>query len=80
MTAAAGPSHEGTPANGEWKEYKRLVMDSLNTLKADVKEIQNDTATIKTEIALLKLKSGLWGLTAGMVGSVAVILIRSVIR
>lgn len=58
-----------------WNEYKLLVLDQLEGLKAQVRSLEakvdgfraDDIANVKVEIALLKQKAGLWGAIAGLV-------------
>lgn len=47
--------------NGDWKEYKRLILATAESQDKDLKEIKLTLAEIKTDIALLKFKSSLWG-------------------
>lgn len=58
-----------------WNEYKLLVLDQLEGLKAQVRALEakmdafraDDIANVKVEIALLKLKAGVWGAVSGMI-------------
>lgn len=58
-----------------WNEYKLLVLDQLEGLKAQVRNLEakmdafraDDIANVKVEIALLKQKAGLWGAIAGLI-------------
>lgn len=74
MTALDSSSAPG------WNEYKLLVLDQLEGLRASVQGLErkvdafraDDIATVKVEIALLKQKAGLWGATAGLIpGAIA---------
>lgn len=60
-----------------WNEYKLLVLDQLEGLKGQVRNLENkvdafradDIATVKVEIALLKQKAGLYGAISGLIPS-----------
>lgn len=69
-------SDPGTIAPG-WSEYKLLVLDKLEMVCAQIKELEHkvdsfrsdDIAGVKVDIALLKQKAGMWGAIAGLVPS-----------
>jgi hypothetical protein len=46
-----------------WSEYRRLVLDKLDTLTDDVKEIKKDVTS-------LKIKAAAWGFVAGSASAV----------
>lgn len=60
-----------------WNEYKLLVLDKLEVVCGQIKELErkvdafrsDDIASVKVDIALLKQKAGLWGAIAGLVPS-----------
>ena len=53
-----------------WDEHRMLVMESLEELKSEVKEVRRAQDVIRQEIAMLKVKSSLWGGLAGMVSAI----------
>ena len=55
-----------------WDEHRMLVMESLDELKSEVKEVRRAQDVIRQEIAMLKVKSSLWGGLAGMVSAIIV--------
>jgi hypothetical protein len=67
---------EGVSAPG-WNEYKLLVLDQLEGLKNQVRDLEkkmdtfraDDIATVKVEIALLKQKAAAWGAISGLIPS-----------
>ncbi len=58
-----------------WGQYERLVLNRLDRIDAEMKEIKaeihnlqmEEIGKMKIEIAMLKVKSGAWGATAGAV-------------
>lgn len=55
-----------------WDEHRMLVMESLDELKVEVKEVRRAQDVIRQEIAMLKVKSSLWGGLAGTVSAIIV--------
>ncbi len=69
-------------SEGDWGEYRRLILAELTRLSDGISEVKGqigalhslELAGIKAEIAVLKFKSGLWGFAAGAVpGAIALI-------
>lgn len=66
---------------GDWGEYRRLILQELQRLHDGISEVKNqisalhasEIASIKAEIAVLKVKSGVWGFIAGAVPSAVAI-------
>lgn len=66
-----------------WSEYKLLVLDQLEGLKAQVRQLESkmdsfradDIANVKVEIALLKQKAAVWGAISGLIPSALAALI-----
>lgn len=52
-----------------WPEYRRLVIDKLDTLTDDVKDI-------KADVVSLKIKAAAWGFVAGSASAIASALIQ----
>ena len=69
------PQIELRPENGDWKEYKRLVIDRLDEMRLSIKELREDFLTQASDVVALKTKLALIGVVSGMVGSGAVALI-----
>ena len=69
------PQIELRPENGDWKEYKRLVIDRLDEMRLSIKELREDFLTQASDVVALKTKLALIGVISGMVGSGAVALI-----
>jgi hypothetical protein len=63
--------------DGDWAEYRRLILQELQRLHEGIGEVKGqisaltkaDIAEIRAEIAVLKFKSGLWGFVAGALPS-----------
>jgi len=45
-----------------WDEYKRLVMDKLDTLSEQVSSMNKKLSQVRLDVAGLKIKAGVWGL------------------
>jgi hypothetical protein len=66
---------------GDWGEYRRLILQELQRLHDGINEVKNqimvlhasEIAGIKAEIAVLQIKSGVWGFVAGAVPSAVAI-------
>lgn len=66
---------------GDWGEYRRLILQELQRLHDGISEVKNqisslhssEIASIKAEIAVLQIKSGVWGFIAGAVPSAVAI-------
>lgn len=71
------PIHE---KNGDWDEYRRLVVHQLDDLV--LKEDLQDKAinNLEIELKLLKVKSGFWGFLAGCVPTLIVVIMYLVFR
>lgn len=62
---------------GDWGEYRRLILAEITRLSDGISELKGQISTlsslelagIKAEIAVLKFKSGLWGFAAGAIPS-----------
>lgn len=48
--------------DGEFKEYRRLILFELKRLNAVVKELDRQQRRTIGEILVLKVKAGVWGL------------------
>jgi hypothetical protein len=57
----ADPSNE----NGDWTQWRRLVLDKLETLESGQNEFRESIGAIKTDLAVQKVKAGMWGTVAG---------------
>jgi len=57
--------------NGEWVEYRRLVMNSLERLDEKVVQLNATQDLIRLDIVRLKTKASMWG---GLAGAVAAII------
>ena len=77
-----GPKLTGTGGNGEWNEYRRLLLHELGSINQRLDKLEGmvgdlgnqraeDGKAVWTEIAIirteLKIKSGLWGLLGGAI-------------
>ena len=75
------------PSNGEWKEYRRLVLAELRRLDEalqstesklleELKEMRNDQQQTNNSLSALQAKAGLLGFMAGLIVSVVSLLIK----
>jgi len=75
------------PSNGEWYEYRRLVLAELRRLDEalqstesklleELKEMRNDQQETNNALSALQAKAGLLGFMAGLIVSVVSLLIK----
>lgn len=64
------------PNPNSFSEYRRLILDKLDSTGRDLDTIKSDLATIKVEIAMLKVKSSIWGAVAGALITLGAVLLR----
>ena len=75
------------PSNGEWNEYRRLVLAELRRLDEtmqstevklleELKEVRNDLQKTNNSLSALQAKAGLLGFMAGLLVSVASLFVR----
>jgi len=68
---------------GDWMEYRRLVVESLERLEDRVNRVSDRVEELHREIALLKLslklKSGLWGAAAGAIPVILYLILRKIL-
>ena len=75
------------PSNGEWKEYRRLVLAELRRLDEalqstesklleELKEMRNDQQQTNNSLSALQAKAGLLGFMAGLIVSVVSLFIK----
>lgn len=50
----------GDDSENGWNEYRRMVIDKLNTLTTKVDQLTNDVANLKG-------KAGVWGALGGII-------------
>jgi hypothetical protein len=55
-----------------WDEYRLLVMQSLDELKVEVREIRKAQELTRQELVALKIRSGLWGGLAGTIPAIVI--------
>jgi hypothetical protein len=69
-------------SEGDWGEYRRLILQELQRLHEGIAGVQGQLASlhaselagIKAEIAVLKFKSGMWGFAAGAIPGAAALI------
>jgi len=69
-------------AQGDWGEYRRLILQELQRLHDGIGEVKSqisalhssEIASIKAQIAVLQFKSGVWGFLAGAVPSAVAVI------
>ena len=75
------------PSNGEWNEYRRLVLAELRRLDEalqstegklleELKEMRNDLQQTNNSLSALQAKAGLLGFMAGLIVSVVSLFIK----
>ena len=63
-----------TGDNGDWDEWRRLVLDKLNRLEDGQESARAERAELLTEVAVMKARAGVMGALAGSI-PVAVMLL-----
>lgn len=66
--------------NNGWHEYKLLVIDRLDNLQENVKELTDAVNKLKNEVIAIKIKSGLWGALAGSVPALITMLVYMAVK
>jgi len=69
-------------SEGDWSEYRRLILTELTRLSDGISEVKgqlgalhsSELAQIKAELAVLQFKSGLWGFAAGAIPGAAMLI------
>ena len=61
--------HDTTTDNGDWPSWRRLVLAELESLRAEVKDLQRKSNITATELALMKLKIAVFVALATLVVS-----------
>lgn len=51
--------------NGDFSEYRRLILDRLDRLEDEVQGVSRTVARIENDLTALKIRAGLWGAIAG---------------
>lgn len=51
--------------NGDFSEYRRLILDRLDRLDDEVNSISRTVSRIENDLTALKIRAGLWGAIAG---------------
>ena len=62
-----------------WSKQEKFVLEGMEHLRENQKEIFGKLDTIIVDIATLKVKAGVWGLVGGMI-SVGVMLIVVIVK
>ena len=50
-----------------WVEYKRLVLQQLETLTEEVKDLRDEVGRLRVDVGQLKVQAASWGALAGIV-------------
>lgn len=53
-----------------WSAYEKLVLDKLDSVQHDIRELQEGLILVRIDVAKLKVKAGVWGAAAGMVPAI----------
>ena len=66
--------------NGEFNEYKRLIVYELKRLSDAIKELDRKERKNRDDIIIIKVKAGIWGLIGASIPTIiaiALLLIKS---
>lgn len=61
-------------ADNDWPEFKRLVLDKLDTQHHDLKRLSEQLLAVQLQLASLKVRASAWGAAAGMLPAIAAVL------
>jgi hypothetical protein len=50
-----------------WVEYKRLVLQQLEDLTAEVKALRDEVTRLRVDVGALKVQASAWGALCGIV-------------
>jgi hypothetical protein len=53
--------------NNGWMEYKRLVLQQLEDLTAEVKALRDQVTRLRVDVGQLKVQASAWGALAGII-------------
>jgi hypothetical protein len=53
--------------NGDWREYKKLVISEIDRLSDHIVGLEKKIDHLRGDVVMLKVKSGIWGLFAGLI-------------
>jgi hypothetical protein len=53
--------------DSNFSEYRRLILDRLDDLREDVKDLSKEMRLVEAQLLTLKVRAGLWGATAGVI-------------
>ena len=53
--------------NGDWREYKKLVISEIDRLSGHIGSLESKIDNLRSDVVMLKVKSGIWGLFAGLI-------------
>jgi hypothetical protein len=54
------------PETNGWMEYKRLVLQQLESLTDEVKELRDEVSRLRVDVGQLKVQAASWGAVAGI--------------
>lgn len=66
--------------NGDWDEYRRLVVTTLDNLVRKNDDQDKAIFKLETQLVLLKAKSGFWGFLAGCVPVLIIVIMYLVFK
>lgn len=66
----------GAENDGNWDEYRKLVLSELRRLERAVNGLHDEVAELKVEVARLNVKAGLWGALAGIVTAAGAVFLQ----
>jgi len=63
--------------NGDWREYKKLVISEIDRLSSHIVGLERKIDHLRGDVVMLKVKSGIWGLLAGFIPVTIALLTKS---
>ena len=69
-----------TDSNGDWKEYRRMVMSKLEEMRIEIKALKKNIEKLHDDVIMLKVKSGVWGTMGGAIPALIIVILYLVFK
>jgi hypothetical protein len=71
---SSGDATTMSPPNreGNFDEYRMLIMETLKSLQEEIKGMRNDITEIKVSVGQLQVRAGLLGALGGAIGGAVI--------
>ena len=79
MPADRRPPVDDEHGPQDWNTYRRLVLNELERLNENQKEVINRLTDLDRSVLMLQAKASMWGAVAGIMSSIIVSVIAALI-